>query len=280
MSLIQHIKATHEKKKDHKCYECDEGFAKKSNLKRHIKDVHLQKKEHICEHCSQPFPQKEALSRHIKEIHFHKKSHNCDQCDISFQRKAHLSRHIKEAHTNTSRSNLNCYQRFFNATKYGPVFGCVSCYIANYIVGVYVLDEKLKAKLEEKYDDPEVFSLLLDKVCYNTTIQATKTRRYLDIDKDGTGEKKFYICKDCKNKFIKNRMPSRCVLNENRVADQLDALRNMSEVEVSLIAQNIQFRKIVRLPKTQWAQLRDRVICVPVPCQNIKNTISSLPKLW
>ena len=52
----------------------------------------------------------------------------------------------------------------------------------------------------------------------------------------------------------------------------------MSEVEVSLIAQNLQFRKIFRLPKSRWAQIRDRVICVPVPCQNIKNTISKLPR--
>ena len=73
-------------------------------------------------------------------------------------------------------------------------------------------------------------------------------------------------------------MPSRCILNECKVSDQPDCIRNMTEVEVSLIAQNLQFRKIFRLPKSQWAQLRDRVICVPVPCKNIKNTITSLPR--
>ena len=73
-------------------------------------------------------------------------------------------------------------------------------------------------------------------------------------------------------------MPSRCILNECKVSDQPDCMRNMSEVEVSLIAQNLQFRKIFRLPKSRWAQIRDRVICVPVPCQNIKNTISKLPR--
>ena len=73
-------------------------------------------------------------------------------------------------------------------------------------------------------------------------------------------------------------MPSRCILNECKVSDQPDCMRNMSEVEVSPIAQNLQFRKIFRLPKSRWAQIRDRVICVPVPTQNIRNTISKLPR--
>ena len=40
----------------------------------------------------------------------------------------------------------------------------------------------------------------------------------------------------------------------------------------------MQFRKIFRLPKSQWAQIRDRVICVHVPCQNKRKTISQLPR--
>ena len=54
--------------------------------------------------------------------------------------------------------------------------------------------------------------------------------------------------------------------------------KNMTEVEVCLIAQNLQFRKIFRLPRSRWAQIRDRVINVPVPSVNIANTIKSLPK--
>ena len=44
----------------------------------------------------------------------------------------------------------------------------------------------------------------------------------------------------------------------------------MTEVEASLISQNLQFKKIHRLPKSRWAQLRDMVINVPVPAVNIK----------
>ena len=52
----------------------------------------------------------------------------------------------------------------------------------------------------------------------------------------------------------------------------------MTEVEATLIAQNLQFRKIYRLPKSRWAQLRDRVINVPVPTQNVNQTIKNLPR--
>ena len=62
------------------------------------------------------------------------------------------------------------------------------------------------------------------------------------------------------------------------MADQPDCLTYMTDVKATLISQNLQFRKIHRLPRSRWAQMKDRVINVPVPCGNIKNTISSLPR--
>ena len=85
--------------------------------------------------------------------------------------------------------------------KYGAIFGCISCHIANYIRSVEVFDEKLRAKLEEKYEDSEVFDRLLDEAYHNTTVQAIQTRRYLDIDKDGTGVKEFTSAKHVKIVF-------------------------------------------------------------------------------
>ena len=73
-------------------------------------------------------------------------------------------------------------------------------------------------------------------------------------------------------------MPSRCILNELRTAYQPDCLKNMTEVEASLISQNLQFKKIFRLPRSLWAQLRDRVINIPVETTNIQATIEKLPR--
>ena len=136
----------------------------------------------------------------------------------------------------------------------------------------------LYAQKEEKFDDPQVFPTLLDEAYFNVTIKNAQKKVYLDIDKDGNGHKEYYICRTCKGSFLSNKLPSRCILNECRTADQPDCIKNMTEVEASLISQNLQFKKMYRLPKTRWSQLRDRVINVPVPAVNIRNTIASLPR--
>ena len=43
--------------------------------------------------------------------------------------------------------------------KYGPMFGCISCHIANYIRSVDAFDQNLQTKLEEKYSNPTIFLL-------------------------------------------------------------------------------------------------------------------------
>ena len=116
-----------------------------------------------------------------------------------------------------------------------------------------IFDQTLRTKLEEKYKDPEVFALLLDEAYYHITAQNTQKKVFLCVDKDGTGENKYYICKTCKNAFLGNKMPSRCMLNVCRMAYQPDSLKNMTEVEASLISQNLQFKKIYRLPRSRWA---------------------------
>ena len=49
----------------------------------------------------------------------------------------------------------------------------------------------------------------------------------------------------------------------------------MTEAKVSLISQNLHFKKIHRLPKSPWAQLRDRVIDVPLSAVNITEAIEN-----
>ena len=207
-----------------------------------------------------------------------KKTFKCQNCEKSFQRKANLTEHVKEAHTNTSRSKLNCYQRFFDSVKWGPIYGCISCHIACFLISVQVFDEKLKAKLEKNLRIQKCLILYWKKRIITLLNKIHRPKRYLKIDKNVTGVEEYYICKTCKDSFLRNKIPSRCIFNECRVADQPDCLRNMIEVEVSLISLNLQFRKIFRMPKLQWAQLRDRVICVALPSRNIAQTISSLPR--
>ena len=103
----------------------------------------------------------------------------------------------------------------------------------------------------------------MSEAYYYVTIQNVQQKVYLNVDKDGNGKNQFYMCKTCKTAFLANKLPSRCILNECRAAEQPDSLKNMTEVEASLISQNLQFLKMFRMPKSGWGQTRDRVINVP-----------------
>ena len=87
------------------------------------------------------------------------------------------------------------------------MFGCISCHIANYIRSVDVFNEELQAKLEEKFDDPIVFATLLREAYYNIMVQNVQRKVYVNVDKDGTGQKQYYICKTCKTAFLANKLP-------------------------------------------------------------------------
>ena len=67
--------------------------------------------------------------------------------------------------------------------------------------------------------------------------------RKFALDKDFSGKKILYICHDCKNKIAKGRMPAMCFANNLLLESQPKCLSNLSEVESTLIATNIQFQK-------------------------------------
>ena len=52
----------------------------------------------------------------------------------------------------------------------------------------------------------------------------------------------------------------------------------LSELENNLIARNIIFQKIHKLPKSRWSGTHDRLVNVPVGPQDVLNTIESLPR--
>ena len=275
--LTRHIKASHNKI-THLCDQCSMTFFYIGALARHINDVHTQTKSFHCEWCNATFTQKSNLDMHQKEVHTQDKSFTCSDCNLSFARKTDLNRHKKEVHTNTTRGKQNCFRRFFEEVKYGPIFGCICCHIANYYRSVDVVDDSLRNRLKSTPEGSELFSNLIDEAWYDASVQNERKKVFLRIDKDGTGTYEEYICKGCKKTLMENKMPKKCILNECRMALQPDCLRLMTECEVTLIAPNLQFKKIFRLPRSGWGQLRDRVINVPIPTLNIKNTIKRLPR--
>ena len=92
--LKRHIKAVHNKIKDHHCDVCEASFSTNGDLKVHIKRAHLKIKDHHCPDCKVSFCTGYELKRHIKTIHLKIKDHHCPNCDYTSSKNANLQRHI------------------------------------------------------------------------------------------------------------------------------------------------------------------------------------------
>ena len=72
-------------------------------------------------------------------------------------------------------------------------------------------------------------------------------------------------------------MPPECCQNNMQIDPQPEVLK-LSEMEVSLVARNIQFQKIHVKPTSRYIGVSDKIINVPVPEESVINTILSLPR--
>ena len=53
---------------------------------------------------------------------------------------------------------------------------------------------------------------------------------------------------------------------------------HLTELENSMIALNIIFQKVFKLPKSRWPAMKDKTINIPIFESDILNTIESLPR--
>ena len=48
--LTRHVRAMHEKRKDHACPHCAAAFGQANNLTTHVRTVHEKRRDHACPH--------------------------------------------------------------------------------------------------------------------------------------------------------------------------------------------------------------------------------------
>ena len=105
---------------------------------------------------------------------------------------------------------------------------------------------------------------------------ATKS---IGSDKKINGQCELYICSTCKNHLEKGKMPP--MSNQNSLM-LIDLSNNeelqVTELENAMIALNIIFQKVFKLPKSRWPGMKDKTINVPIFESDILNTIESLPR--
>ena len=72
-------------------------------------------------------------------------------------------------------------------------------------------------------------------------------------------------------------MPKLCVENGLKI-DEVDENLKLTDLENNLIARNIIFQKVHKLPKSRWSGTHDRLVNVPVQPQDVINTVENLPR--
>ena len=232
-----------------------------TNFDRHM-ETHGKRE---CKECNQRFDSQEKLDEH-KKVHL-----CCPQCPElgPFHDTANLNRHKREKHLEIPRHRQNCFLKFQNEVKYGPIFTCISCHRCLYENGVIICKEEHMKQFEK----------VLKEADHQETFERFKKHMYCKfaLDKDFSGNGVLYICHNCKNKVNNGHMPAMCFANNLLLESQPKCLSTLSEVESTLIATNIQFQKLFLLPKTRWSAIKDKVINVPIPKETVQNTIRSLP---
>ena len=84
-----------------------------------------------------------------------------------------------------------------------------------------------------------------------------------------------YVCSTCKQNIKKEKSPAICYLNGLGV-ENIPGYLEMNELGATLIAKNILFLKLFRLPRSRWNALKDRVINVAVENEDIEKTVDVL----
>ena len=88
-----------------------------------------------------------------------------------------------------------------------------------------------------------------------------------------------YACHSCSNYMSTGKMApmsnqNNLQLIETKAYPELD----LKEVENQLVAPNLIFQKIKLLPKSRWNAMIDRTVNVPIPTQEINQTLEQLPR--
>ena len=138
-------------------------------------------------------------------------------------------------------------KKFKIAVRNGPIYPCSSCHRLLYSNGVRLVTKKFKEKVNAHAH------------FYDSMVQEIPAC-------DGS----IYLCHTCHRSLFQIQFPTMSIKN-GLLTDETPTALNLSEL---LIAKNIMFFKLFKLPKTRWAGMRDKLVNVPINDDDLINTLS------
>jgi hypothetical protein len=164
----------------------------------------------------------------------------------------------KELRRKNARDNLRAEDRLINFKQEiidGPHFICQSC-------------NRSLFKNSTKVFDIQTFTNLMSK-------HKLDDQFLLDIGLDITSN--ISLCHTCLRLIKFQRFPSINFMNGLELENIPEELK-LADLEQQLIARSLLFLKIKKLPKSRMKANVDRVINVPVECDDISETLKKLPR--
>ena len=200
-----------------------------------------------------------CTEKHKKYNRSNRKSRNDRQSH--YNKSNRISINLKQKQYDKRRKYLTKEERFVSfkqEIKDGPSFVCLSCERALFCRGVSILEGKDMEKLKDRTGE----TFLKEKIFIS----------------DGDYINSSWIfCHNCLFYIKKMEVPKIHVSNGLQLDDIPDSLK-LTELEQQLIAKDIVFMKIKKLPKSRMHAILDRVINVPIQDEDIVNTVESLPR--
>jgi len=172
-----------------------------------------------------------------------------------------LKRLINRVITSTDMTEQERLKKFLNATKYGPIFACICCHrmmFINQVVQVNIA--ALKTSCNAKSDQ-----------LFERSIAVPIEDKFKVLNHH-------YLCENC-NLYLtkKGKIPPMSALN-GLLLDPVPPVLQLSDIEATLISQNILFLKIFELPTSRWKASSSKIVNVPIGDDQIKQTMNSLPR--
>ena len=195
---------------------------------------------------------KDNLRKRVKECEARKK------VEDSRGFKENATKRKEKSDSNVSASIR--LQNFKRRVKYGPIFICSCCHPKLFETQVAEITDDMRLKIDNS--DPGI------------RIECMEKEIEIDLGRDY----KSYLCKSCKWYLVRGKMPKLCSKNGLGIDKIEDEDLKLTELENNLIARNIIFQKIHKLPKSRWSGTHDRLINVPVGQDDVINTVESLPR--
>ncbi|CAB3997307.1 Hypothetical predicted protein [Paramuricea clavata] len=235
----------------------DEVRARQEKYNRENRDgVRARQEKNNCENKDEVRARQEKYNCENKdEVRARQEKYNSENKDElrEKQRKYDTENKEKVREKQKKHTTVNIKKRA--AVRNGPIFPCLSCYRLLYSNGVRSVSDKFKENVNANDN-------FYDRMV--TEIRAT----------DG----QIYLCHTCHRSLYKTKCPSMSTKNGLSI-DEIPSVLNLSEMESVLIAKNILFFKLFKLPKTRWAGIRDKLVNVPINDNDLLKTLSNLTKL-